>query len=295
MLPTGFSAQGENTVADQNATGIGRRPLLGGFAVAAGAAALPDAVLAAEGDASILPRTPEENLQAMVRVTASANPEDCSFFYNGTIYAIVGEEAPRELFTFQGLETYWMRKVSETEYELTGNTCTFLRDIATGEFLYDFKNPFTDAINKAPALVQGGLRGAGYEYSIKGIRPTKFKDAFPDKPLKLWWNAHADYVWLHSETVYPPGAKQPRKQRQSKFIKREDFLNKKLAKPPTVFSSTVFQPWATWMEMGDRPGHMLWHASGTKLRSLDQLPADFRARAEKEHPTRLTANPDGKI
>jgi hypothetical protein len=110
----------------------------------------------------------------------------------------------------------------------------------------------------------------------------------------MWWNAYGDFVWLHTETVYPPGASAPRKQRQSKFVTKANFLNKKRANPPTAFSATVFQPWPKWLEMGDRPGHILWHASGAKIGSLKELPADFRARAEKEHPDRLTANPDGK-
>ena len=45
------------------------------------------------------------------------------------------------------------------------------------------------------------------------------------------------------------------------------------------------------MNMGDRPGHVIWHASGVKLRSIDDLPAEYRDRAEKEYPERMSANP----
>jgi hypothetical protein len=41
------------------------------------------------------------------------------------------------------------------------------------------------------------------------------------------------------------------------------------------------------MEMGDRPGHLLWHAAGAKLPGLDALPDEYRKRAEKEYPERL--------
>jgi hypothetical protein len=63
-------------------------------------------------------------------------------------------------------------------------------------------------------------------------------------------------------------------------------------------------PWLEWMEMGDemgdemgnemgagvgedRPGHLLWHAAGSKLQSTDQLPLDYRKRAEAEYPERM--------
>ena len=270
---------------------LARRALIGGFAIAAGTAALPESSPARAAGIE-LPATPEQNLKALVRMAASAKAEDCPFFYNGTIFGIVGEEAPRPLFTFEGLETYWMRAVSADEYEMTGNTCTFLRNIESGAFLIDYANPYTGAINKIEAMVQGGKRGAGYEYSVRGIRPTKFRDKIPEKPLKLWWNVAGDYVWLHNETVYPPGMGQPRKQRQTNFCRREDFANPKIARLQTAFSATVFMPWPKWMEMGERPGHIIWHASGAKLKSLADLPAEFRSRVEKEHPERLTANPD---
>ena len=43
--------------------------------------------------------------------------------------------------------------------------------------------------------------------------------------------------------------------------------------------------------MGDRPGHVIWHASGAKIGSLDDLPAAFRVRLERDHADRMTAYP----
>jgi hypothetical protein len=49
--------------------------------------------------------------------------------------------------------------------------------------------------------------------------------------------------------------------------------------------------WLKWMNMTDEPGHVIWHASGAKLRSLDELPREYRERAEREYPERMTAKP----
>jgi hypothetical protein len=252
-----------------------------------GLAALPDPAAAAGDDMPDL-SNPEENLRAIIRTSASQQEDDCPWYYNGTIFGIVGEEAPRPLYRFEGMEMYLMRHVSPGMFEMIGNTVTFMRDIDTGAFLREWKNPYTEALNKVEDAVQGGKAGRGFEYSVNGIRPTMFKDQFADKPLKLWWTAAGDYVWLHNSTVYPPGMKPPRLQRQTNFMPRAQFVDRGRDSIASMFSSTVFMPWPKWMDMGDRPGHVVWHASGVKLKSIAELPAEYRARAEKDYPDRMT-------
>jgi hypothetical protein len=43
-------------------------------------------------------------------------------------------------------------------------------------------------------------------------------------------------------------------------------------------------PWLPWMQMGDRPGVLLYRASGRKLGSLDELPAFLRAELRDRLP-----------
>jgi hypothetical protein len=50
--------------------------------------------------------------------------------------------------------------------------------------------------------------------------------------------------------------------------------------------------WLKWMDMKGEPGHVIWHASGAKLRSIDDLPREYRERAEREYPERLSARPN---
>ena len=109
----------------------------------------------------------------------------------------------------------------------------------------------------------------------------------PDAPLKKWWSSAAGKVWMNNDTVYPPGLPPPRAQGQSMFASVAEFNDPDLQRIPSVFSSTVTMPWLEWMEMGERPGHLLWHAAGAKLPSLDGLPVEYRKRAEKEFPERM--------
>ena len=72
-----------------------------------------------------------------------------------------------------------------------------------------------------------------------------------------------------------------------KFLPAKLFFSQ-LSRIPAVFSSTVTMPWLAWMEMDSEPGHLLWHAAGAKLPSLDALPAAYRKRAENEYPERMS-------
>ncbi len=236
--------------------------------------------------------TPLGNLTNLLRVSASLDPEDCPWYYNGTIFGIVGEEAPRPLYTFRGMEIYQTRKINDGNYFFTGGTVSFITDLETGDWLYKFQNPYTGKTNDVPAAVQGHNPERGFNYTVNGVEPNWAADRIPDKPLKLWWTAAGDYVWLHNETVYPPGMPPPRKQRQTNFSRRDHFTDPSVRKVPATFTSTFFSPWPRWMEMGDRPGHTIWHASGAKLNSVEDLPPDYYARIKAEHPRRMTAIPD---
>jgi hypothetical protein len=230
---------------------------------------------------------PEANLTGFIRMMASLAEDDVPWWYNGTVYAVLGEEQnPQALFTFEGMELYLVTHLEDGTFELTGNTVTFFRG-HDGKWLRDYANPFTGKTNKAGDAIQGGGPGRGFNVSVDGVRPTKLRDKIPAAPLKKWWSVAANHVWMNNDTVYPPGLPPPRAQGQSMFVGVEHFNNPDLLRLPSVFSSTVTMPWPEWMEMGDRSGHLLWHAAGAKLNSLDDLPAEYRKRAEAEYPERM--------
>ena len=234
---------------------------------------------------------PANNLRALVRMTASLEECDIPWWYDGTIFGVVPGENPRPLVKFEGMELYWMQHLPGGAYELTGNTVTFFRDLDTGAMLSEFRNPYTNATVAVSPAVQGGGPGRGFNYSAKGIRFTRLLDQLPEEPLVLDWTFARDMVWLHNWTRYPPGLPPPRWQQQTMFASQKDFLDNKLASVPVVFGSTVHMPWLKWLDMGERPGHVVWHAGGAKLNSIDELPTEYRRRVEKEYPSLLSANP----
>jgi len=273
-------------------TSLSRRELLvtaGGIVLAGSACSLPDTSEPAAGDLDL--NTPEQNLRAFIRMQASLREEDVPWWYNGTIYGVFGEEKnPEARLRFEGMEMYWVSHLDDGSYELTGNTVTFFRDL-DGHMIDRFDNPYTGQTNSVSPAVQGGGTGRGFNLSVNGLRPTRALDQIPDQPLKKWWSQGAGVVWLNNETVYPPGMSAPRAQSQSMFVSADAFRDDSVLRLPSLFSSTVFMPWLRWLEMDGHPGHLVWHAAGAKLASIDQLPAEYRQRAEQEYPERMSANP----
>ena len=51
--------------------------------------------------------SPEANLSGFIRMMASLEEVDVPWWYNGTVYSVIGEEQnPTPLFNFEGMELY---------------------------------------------------------------------------------------------------------------------------------------------------------------------------------------------
>jgi len=238
-------------------------------------------------------RDPKINLRDIVRLQGSLIEEDIPWWFTGVIFAVRGkDETPRPLLRFEGMEVYWFAH-TRSGYQLGGHTVTFFRDFETGAFLQEFVNPYTGKRVEVKPAVQGG--NLGFAYTAEGIWPVRL-DGTPFvaptlSPLQLQWHAVGPQVWLQHQTIYPPGMPAMHGQRQTLFATRRDVTDLAISRLPASFSSVVFMNWFKWLEMSDVPGHLVWHASGVKLASRNELPSEYRERAEREFPERMTAKP----
>ena len=95
----------------------------------------------------------DEHLRNLVRMQGSLREEDVRWWFTGVIFGVRGEsETPRPLVRFEGMEVYWFSHRGD-DFQLGGHTVTFFRDFETGEFLYEFANPYTgkrEAVKPAP-------------------------------------------------------------------------------------------------------------------------------------------------
>jgi len=228
---------------------------------------------------------PVNNLINLIRMQSSLGNEDqVPWHYNGTLYFQKGSEQPIPMIKIEGMESYKVIPQEDGSYEILGNMLTFFRDLDSGEMIREFKNPFTGEVNTILPNIRRASLGRGLNISTMGVRPTAFIEKMADDPLILDWTFGPKTIWLHNQTAYPPGLSAPRMQRMTMFAPIEEFLDKEALSLSTMFTATVLMPWLPWMGMDNVEGHTLWHASGVKLDSIDQLPEEYYKRMMEEHP-----------
>lgn len=270
-------------------TGLSRRTLLTGISALGFGAALQARVSPVYAG-GWSPGDPADQWRHMVRMQMSTRAEDVLWWYTGRIYAQVGNAAPVHLFNLEGTEIYWPRPLADGSFSVSSRTLTFFRDKQSGEMIREYKNPYTDELISVSPNRLGGKDGASY--AAAGLRFTG--EGRPERPAAPWvaeWHRSGDQVWFTSGRAldFLP---QPSLETMTVFCPLASFTDTRIVKLPTMFSSTYLSPWMGWMNMGDRPGHLVWHSSGRKLGSVDEIPDEYRRRVEKEYGGVLTAAPE---
>ena len=234
---------------------------------------------------------PLNNLINLIRMQASLDStSQTPWHYNGTLSAQIASEQPIPMVNIEGMESYRVFPLNDGSYEILGNMLTFFRDIDTGKMIREYQNPFTGKINQVLPNIRQASLGRGLNISTMGARPKAFIDQMPDKPLLLDWTFGPETVWLQNDTAYPPGLSEPRMQKSTMFAPLDQFLDQNVISLPSLFSATVLMPWLPWMDMNEVEGHTLWHASGVKLKSINQLPEEYFTRMMAEHPELASFN-----
>jgi hypothetical protein len=267
--------------------GVSRRSLLawtGAAAAGALAAALPGYAAAAPTTAAAatvptgVPMAMDaRGVELYMKLHATSGDGQVPWYYTGRIYAVQEARPPQHLFNLEGTEIYWVRRKSESEWESYSSTLTFYRDASTGEYFDSYQNTFT-----------------GKTLSVRPnvLRSNKLASFSPRGNGAIPWLAEAhqsgDNVWLVTSR-YSLSMPQPWIEIQTMFGQAAALADPRNLRPPTMFSSSYLAPYLAWMEMGDTPGHLLWHSSGSKLGSYDDIPAAYMQRARRMQPVHFDA------
>ncbi len=246
------------------------------------------AVLAAGPD--WLPGAPGQQWRNLVRMQMSTRSEDVPWWYTGRVYAQVGERAPEHLFNLEGTEIYWTRALADGSFAISGRTLTFFRDRDSGKMLREFENPLTGRTTGVGANRLGGQDGSSYSAAGWRFASESAADGAPHA-WQVEWHRAGDLAWFTSSR-YSRRFPQPWLESMTVFCDVESLLDPGQANLPSHFTSTYLSPWLPWLEMGERQGHLVWHSSGKKLASIDEIPDEYRRRAEAEFGGLLTAAPD---
>jgi hypothetical protein len=261
---------------------ISRRDIIASSAMLAGSAATAEVGTARRRD-------PRSTAEGQIKLGAMLDGSPAFWTYSGVVYAVRPNLHPLPILTLAGGQASWAERRADGSYIVRGAILTFFRDPSTGAFLDTFDNPLTGKRN-VPAVNK--LSGGGLLYPADGasarlegqiqsgvVAPGGFKATDPGAALgSVRWSVAGDSVMLMTDRSWNV-AVQPQLEAQTQFGDRDAFFDPRRPKMTARFSATTIAPWMRWMEMGDAPGHLVWHSSGEKVFDLRDLPADYRARA----------------
>jgi len=243
---------------------------------------------AGPGVSTFLQLDPIENFRQAMRLQRSLeDADDILHWYHFTMVAVPLNATPKAVVRWEGIEFSRHQKIGEHRYRMHGHNLSFPRDLKTGEFVDRVVNPVSGKVVPVPPMAL--TQDPGLIRSPAGVI-TLDKPALAPRP---------DYKVLRRENgfVKVDGIRVPPDSWPVTFLEMgteatpvELFNDSALKWLPTQVSGAYVFPWPAWMQMNGAPGHMFAAWSGCKLRSIDELPEQFRRRAEREYPELLTVD-----
>jgi Protein of unknown function (DUF1838) len=204
-----------------------------------------------------------------VKTRSSLDPNQSTFLaWTGAIYAFVPGGKRNRLFKMVGMSVSRCIPTEEGSWDFTSRELTYYLDPETGEILRQWENPWTGELltvmHVANNPVQGFFKGT-FPAQVDGDSTTFVFDLFSNYPNPL-----------ATEPKFADYSPNPIYQAAELFkinVPTEELLN------PEVLSVSKLKlcwdrigPWVPWMKMGNRPGHLIYSAYGSKAHSFTELP-----------------------
>lgn len=236
---------------------------------------------------------PEQALDALVKMRGDLGGAEVAWYWTGTIWAMVPGEENRPLFAYDGFSMARFEK-HEAGYRMLNREAGVYRGLATGEILERWRNPYLGrevrVLHRLNDHVNVDILREG-RFSIRSVPITVLGD-------DVWWRL--DLFFLRPSPIlrkdYPLNVQSDLYQGAELTMyhaRRADLDDPGLTSAPAEVTFARISQWEPFMEMGNRPGQMVFHAAGRKLAGgVDELehldPRLFRHLSGR-HPEYLRA------
>ena len=272
---------------------LDRRGVLGALGVAgllpvAATGSTPPAAVRAPFTSSFLQLDPVESFRQVMRLQRSLlDADEILHWYHFVMYAVPAEGRTVPVVRWEGIELSRHERIGELRYRMHGHNLSYPRDLDSGEFIDAVLNPVTGA--RVPIAPMRLTQDPGLVRSPAGTITLDRASAPPRRDYRV---LRREGDWVKVDTIRVPPATWPQPFIEGGY---EGALAQHYDDPSqlwlrTEVSGAYVFPWPAWMQMGDRPGHMLGIWSGHKLRSIAELPDEFRRRAEREDAALLAVD-----
>jgi hypothetical protein len=246
---------------------------------------LPPGLAIANSDLRADLTQPDQLLTAFMRLACSLDDRLIIWWMEGMRYGVVDAQATLLFGMKVGMFQRFYRQ-PDGNFKLAMFELTYYTDLATGEPLETFANPYTNEAN--------AVRHVRLGPEIRHQTPAGL--ARPDNPMVTEYHSalgpalvRGDHVWIPTDveaTIQFPKPTAPSiilNLYTTAHGRLSDALNPDLKSAPCELNFQNVLKWEPFMRMADHPGHMMSRAAGRKLESMDELPADYLAMAQRLH------------
>lgn len=277
-----------------------RTVLTAGLSGLGAALMTPSAAMAKSG--APLPPTPEEHQTAKVRseflffddpvaklhahLRLERNLAEESFtitWYHFVVFMVPVTMIPVPFVRYEGMEFSYLRHLGNNNFRLHAHNLSYPRDLESGKFTSTARNPVTGETVTVPPTVliddPGTIHNPVGFRNINGdgtyqVRYTMFR--LEDELLKL-----------DSVRGAPPDKPVTHQENSCAWCPFDEFTNSTITSLPAHFVGSYLYEYPKWLNMGERPGHLMAMFDGKKISSVEELPDEYLDRARREYPDLL--------
>ena len=278
---------------------IGRRSLMGGMSALVGAgmaggslgrASSASAATHSPGGTKIHTRflefdDPVEEFEAHFRIERDLVEDQgtaLTWFY-WLLYLVPGDRPPIPLLRYEGMEYSYFRKVADHTYRIHAHNISVPLSLETNDYMESMVNPLTEKRIATPTSLI--LNDPGTIQSPKGFRNVTGDGTYVE-PYRQF-RIENDLLKLDSTRTAPPDWPVNHIESSIQQVPYEMFLDKSNTSLPATSTGLYVFPYSKWLEMGDRPGHLLGYWDARKIPSPQDFPDKFLAKLEKDYPELL--------
>ena len=244
--------------------------------------------------------SPEQELRDYLRIQGDLAGKPAPNAWRGYYIAVTPDQNPKIVFDCESCETKMVMERGDGRYEVWSKVMTVFKDPNSGEALNGkvYRNPWTGEENLvAPNII--GSRSLYYVGTDGKITSAQFArntnakkgenwsadiDPKMESALTLTWTVMGDNIQMIGQRKYPDQRPIPLAEYGTTTIALDQIRNPELQRVDSIFGFVFLAPWQGFLNMGDRPGHSVWHCVGSKLKSFDELSPAYLAQAEEFIP-----------
>ena len=213
---------------------------------------------------------PQEQLDTLIKVRASLEPGVSVFWWEGSVYSFVPDrpDLSQEIFTMRGINVG--RAIpTERGYDLLTREAAFYGDPHTGTLLTQWN----------PSIIGGPDRDLPVIPVWNDPVNARFARECPDGPFSVpLQDLGNGMICLSMDVFLAYPSPIPRDQYPAHsgsnmyqgaelfqfFVNKEHLADPHMPSAPASISWTRIGQWLPWMEMGERPGYLVYQCRGAK-------------------------------